>query len=251
MIMSKLLIVMAFANIIYLCNSSKSHNIFLLAGQSNMAGLGGVVNNTWEGVVPPECGPNHNILKLNAQLRWKKAKEPLSSDIDTKWTMGIGPGMPFANSILKKNSSFGVVCLVPCAISGTKMIEWAKGTSLYNQLIVRAKASLRKGGSIRALLWYQGESDTTLKPNADAYKGRLQTFFKDVALASGLNFTEMVREAQMNIGLPNIKVVDAKGLPLQLDNIHLTTPAQVRLGNLLADAFLSTLSNKHYCNTNI
>lgn len=219
-----------------------------------MAGLGGVVNNTWDGIIPPECHPNHSILKLNARLAWRKAREPLSADIDTKWTMGIGPGMPFANSILQKNCSFGVIGLVPCAISGTKMVEWAQGTSLYNQLILRAKAALRKGGSIRALLWFQGESDTTLQPNADAYKGRLIKFFSDVrtdlqspdlliiqvALASGLNFTETVREAQLNIGLPNVRTVDAKGLPLEWDNIHLTAAAQVRLGNMLAHSYLST-----------
>ena len=62
-----------------------------------------------------------------------------------------------------------------------------------------------------------------------------------MALASGFNFTEIVREAQLGIDLPNVKCVDAKGLPLEPDNLHLTTPAQVQLGKILAEAFLQSV----------
>lgn len=58
-------------------------------------------------------------------------------------------------------------------------------------------------------------------------------------LASGEGpYIEEVREAQLNIGLPNVKCVDAEGLPLEPDGLHLTTQAQVRLGEMLADAYL-------------
>jgi hypothetical protein len=66
-------------------------------------------------------------------------------------------------------------------------------------------------------------------------------FMLQVALASGVgNFTETVRQAQISIPtkLSNVRVVDAKGLPLNSDKLHLTTPAQVQLGKKLADAFL-------------
>lgn len=72
---------------------SQVKNIFLLAGQSNMSGLGGVVNNTWDGIVPQECSPNPNILKLDANLQWVEATEPLHADIDVNVTCGIDPGM--------------------------------------------------------------------------------------------------------------------------------------------------------------
>lgn len=48
---------------------------------------------------------------------------------------------------------------------------------------------------------------------------------------------DMVREAQMSINLPNVINVDAKGLVLQPDGLHLSTLAQVHLGDKLADAF--------------
>jgi hypothetical protein len=42
--------------------------------------------------------------------------------------------------------------------------------------------------------------------------------------------------------LPNVKYVDAKGLPIANDYTHLTTPAQVLLGKMLAKAYLATLT---------
>lgn len=60
-----------------------------------------------------------------------------------------------------------------------------------------------------------------------------------VAITSGDGkYIEKVREAQLRINLPNVVCVDAKGLPLKDDHLHLTTEAQVRLGLMLADAYL-------------
>ncbi|RHN38454.1 putative SGNH hydrolase-type esterase domain-containing protein [Medicago truncatula] len=143
-------------------------NIFILAGQSNMAGRGGVVNDTttgvttWDGVVPLQCQPNPSIMKLNANLKWVEAHEPLHEDIDTLKTNGVGPGMAFAKHVLEKNSGLGLVGLVPCAIGGTNISEWERGKVLYNHMMKRVKASLRDDGNIRALLWFQGETDTVI-----------------------------------------------------------------------------------------
>lgn len=63
-----------------------------------------------------------------------------------------------------------------------------------------------------------------------------------MALASGSGpYIEIVREAQLGIDLPNVWSVDAKGLQLEPDGLHLSAPAQVRLGKMLADAFLRTM----------
>ncbi|XP_010271049.1 PREDICTED: probable carbohydrate esterase At4g34215 [Nelumbo nucifera] len=229
-------------------------DIFLLAGQSNMAGRGGVVDEKWDRLVPPEIKPKPSILRFSAKLRWEEAAEPLHADIDVNKTCGVGPGLAFANVIRDKDSSIGVVGLVPCAVGGTNIHEWARGTHLYNQLVRRAMASLNEGGAIRAILWYQGESDTLSKSDAQSYKENLEKFIQNllsdlnspmipiiqVALASGQGpFIETVREAQLGTDLPNVRCVDAKGLPLEVDNLHLTTPAQLTLGEMLADAFLN------------
>ncbi|XP_010556429.1 PREDICTED: probable carbohydrate esterase At4g34215 [Tarenaya hassleriana] len=233
-------------------------SIFILAGQSNMAGRGGIFNGTaaWDGVVPPESRPSPRILRLTAKLTWEMAQEPLHADIDVTKTNGIGPGMPFANRILDSDPRLGPVGLVPCAIGGTSISQWQKGESLYEETVRRAAmaTATANGGSYKAVLWYQGESDTVDPEESELYKQRLIKFFTDlrsdlrdpnlpiiqVALASGEGpYLEAVREAQLETDLKNVHCVDAKGLRLEPDGLHLTTSAQVRLGGMMADAFLA------------
>ncbi|KAJ6675882.1 ESTERASE putative (DUF303)-RELATED [Salix viminalis] len=233
-------------------------DIFILAGQSNMAGRGGVVHGKWDGNVPPECRPNPSTLRLSAKLTWEEAQEPLHADIDVGKTCGIGPGMAFVDGLRANGSRTGVVGLVPCAAGGTKIRKWARGTRLYRQLVSRAGESVKDGGAIRAILWYQGESDTVTKEDADAYRGNMETLITNlrtdlnepslpviqVALASGEGkFIEIVRRSQLAINLPNVKCVDAKGLALQTDNLHLTTMSQVHLGFKLAGAFIDSFGH--------
>ncbi|KAJ4833399.1 hypothetical protein Tsubulata_028609 [Turnera subulata] len=245
-------------------SQQRPKNIFILAGQSNMAGRGGVVNDTktgkavWDGIVPAQCQPNPSILRLTAAQTWVEAHEPLHADIDYLKINGIGPGMAFANAILTRIPDFGVVGLVPCAVGGTNISQWGKGGFLYDQLVRRTQVALQGGGVIRAMLWYQGESDTLSREDAYAYNQRLESFFVNlrldlqnpvlpivqVALASGEGpYVNVVREAQLDTNLPNVQCVDAKGLPLEPDRLHLTTPAQVHLGETLADAFIQSLSS--------
>ncbi|KAL3514444.1 hypothetical protein ACH5RR_027161 [Cinchona calisaya] len=234
-------------------------NIFLLAGQSNMSGRGGVINRTWDGVVPPESRPStRKILRLSARQTWVEAHEPLHKDIDVNNTCGVGPGMAFANALIQKDSSIGVIGLVPCAVGGTKISEWGRGSNLYNQLVRRAGAALKGGGIITALLWYQGESDTVVYEDAKLYKMRLERLFRhlrddlqlpalqviQVALASGQGaYVDVVRKAQLGVGfaLPNVQTVDAYGLAMEPDSLHLSASAQVQLGEMLADTFLQSL----------
>ncbi|XP_024971425.1 probable carbohydrate esterase At4g34215 [Cynara cardunculus var. scolymus] len=217
-----------------------------------MAGRGGVVDDKWDGYVPPQSSPNPAILRLSADLNWQTATEPLHRDIDYLRACGVGPGMAFANSLLRHDSSIRVVGLVPCAVGGTNISEWARGGPLYSQLIRRAEAALEGGGTIKGLLWYQGESDTVFREDAELYKRRLERFFGhvrsdlllpalpiiQVALASGAGpYIERVREAQLGTWLVNLRTVDAKGLGLEPDGLHLTTPSQIKLGEMLAKAF--------------
>ena len=105
----------------------------------------------------------------------------INAGIDSKAKAnGIGPGMPFAYSLLNKFPNFGVVGLVPCAASATQISQWAQGTKLYNRLVNRTKVAMQDGEKIEALLWYQGESDTTTESDANAYKGSLQKFITDL-----------------------------------------------------------------------
>ncbi|KAK7269875.1 hypothetical protein RIF29_22656 [Crotalaria pallida] len=240
--------------------NQKKH-IFILSGQSNMAGRGGVIKDhhhhlhpIWDGVVPPECHPDPSILRFSAALQWEQAHDPLHADIDTKKPCGVGPGMSFAN-IVRERVAGDALGLVPCAVGGTAIKEWARGEELYENMVKRAKESVKEdeGSEIKALLWFQGESDTSSKHDAEAYKVNMETLIDNVrqdlnlpslpiiqvAIASGGEYIEKVREAQKAIDLPNVICVDAKGLQLKEDNLHLTTEAQVLLGQMLAEAYLT------------
>ncbi|XP_058727155.1 probable carbohydrate esterase At4g34215 [Vicia villosa] len=260
-----LMLLMFLCLLVVTCNATK--DIFILAGQSNMVGQGGVYNRKWDGDVPKECKPSPSVLRLSAKLVWEEAREPLHRDIDVRKTCGIGPGLAFANEIVRMRGGGGrnVVGLVPCAVGGTRIEEWRKGAPLYNQLVKRSIKSVKNGGVIRALLWYQGESDTVREEDATIYKRRMKRFIMNirsdlklpnllviqVALASGQGkFTNMIRYAQLSIKLPNVMCVDAKGLRLEEDNLHLTSMSEVHLGIQLAHAYLAS-SNHHLNYTQI
>uniref|UniRef100_A0ACD5XAD2 Uncharacterized protein n=1 Tax=Avena sativa TaxID=4498 RepID=A0ACD5XAD2_AVESA len=231
--------------------------IFILAGQSNMAGRGGVTGTRWDGIVPsPDCSPSPSVLRLSPSLRWEQAHEPLHQGIDGNRTCGVGPGMAFANALLRSNGASGAAAigLVPCAVGGTRMAEWAKGSELYTDMVRRAKVAVETGGRVGAVLWYQGESDTVRWADANEYGRRMGMLVRDlradlamphllliqVGLASGLGqYTEVVREAQKSLKLRNVRFVDAMGLPFQDGHLHLNTQAQVQLGHMLAQSYLT------------
>uniref|UniRef100_A0A453AAP1 Sialate O-acetylesterase domain-containing protein n=1 Tax=Aegilops tauschii subsp. strangulata TaxID=200361 RepID=A0A453AAP1_AEGTS len=234
--------------------------LFLLAGQSNMAGRGAPTS-----PLPAPYLPHPRLLRLAADRRWVAASPPLHADIDTHKTCGLGPAMPFAHRLLLSSSSPSdllVLGLVPCAVGGTRIWMWARGQPLYEAAVARARAAVAGGGgALGAVLWFQGESDTIEVDDARAYGGKMERLVADlredlgspnllviqvsVGLASGEgNYTDIVRDAQRSINLPNVILVDAMGLPLSDDQLHLSTEAQLRLGEMLAQAYLEFESSR-------
>jgi hypothetical protein len=171
--------------------------VFILGGQSNMAGRGGVVGSHWDGMVPPECAPNPSILRLSPQLRWEEAHEPLHNGIDSNRTCGVGPGMSFANALLR-SGQFPVIGLVPCAVGGTRMADWAKGTDLYSDLVRRSRVALETGGRIGAVLWYQGESDTVRWADANEYARRMAMLVRNLRADLAMPHLLLIQKTKCN-----------------------------------------------------
>ncbi|EFJ11760.1 hypothetical protein SELMODRAFT_122285 [Selaginella moellendorffii] len=234
----------------------ESLDVVILSGQSNMAGRGGVhavgQRREWDGFVPQESwAPNGTIKRLNVDLEWEDAAEPLHRDIDTGKVCGIGPGLTFGAALINQQRS-RFLGLVPCAKGATSITEWTKGSFLYERMIKRAKEAIRKGGVLRALLWYQGETDTLSEHLARNYKRALEAFIGNVRsdlgwdqlpfiqVSGSLDFV-LVRQAQQQIHIANVFYVDAHGLALQEDGVHLTTASQVELGKKLAQSFISNV----------
>ncbi|KAI3777381.1 hypothetical protein L1987_47181 [Smallanthus sonchifolius] len=103
-----------------------------------MAGRSGVIDGDWDGIIPPviKASPGR-ILRLGGDLRWVDAQEPLHADIDVNKTCGVGPGMAFANAVLRGDPRrFRVVGLVPCAIGGSGIGDWSRGGRLYEGIFL-------------------------------------------------------------------------------------------------------------------
>ncbi|GLJ33248.1 hypothetical protein SUGI_0668870 [Cryptomeria japonica] len=250
-------------------------DVFILSGQSNMSGRGGVEGTKWDGFVPHQCKPHPSILRFTAEEKWVEAQEPLHKDIDTKKVCGVGPGMAFANRLLKQHKECGDqsyhVGLVPCAIGGTAIKEWEKGSFLYTNMINRTKVALGyntgSSNALRALLWYQGESDANSEEIADSYRQNLERLIYDirsdlqqpdllfiqVAITMGdppySEPVQKIRKAQLGVSIHNVYCVDANGLVLEEDKLHLTTKSQVKLGKLLADTYIKHESSTQ-CGSN-
>ncbi|CAN1276678.1 Probable carbohydrate esterase At4g34215 [Linum perenne] len=202
-----------------------------------MAGRGGVITKhkikKWDGVIPPEMESHPEILRLTADMKWETAKEPLHADIDATKICGVGPGMAFSKAVKE----------------------------LYENMVKRAKESVKCGGEgaeIKCLLWCQGESDTTSEHVAAAYRGNFEKLIQHVREDLGLphlpvvqmvitsgdgKYVEHVREAQLGANIENLVRVDAQGLKLNPDNLHLTTESQVKLGHMMADAYITNFAS--------
>ena len=157
-------------------------DLWVLAGQSNMEGVGDLVD-----VTPP----NPRVMLLGMDGHWAIAEEPLHWLVDSpdpvhsgdpgsrpsrsaqthkSRTKGAGLGLPFAVTMVE---STGVpVGLVACAHGGTSMEQWNPskkeqgGNSLYGSMLRQVKAA---GGKVKGVLWYQGESDSLGQGSWKAY----------------------------------------------------------------------------------
>ena len=222
--------------------------LFLLLGQSNMAGRG-FLNATNR--VPAE-----RVAKLDRNDRWVPGEEPIHFD---KPSAGAGPAASFARAVADRHPGVEIG-LVPCAVGGSALAEWMPGAPLYAEAVRRAKIA-QKDGTVRAILWHQGESDADRGPLEASYVERLAEMVAALRAELGLAaadapflFGEIgdfpgspyrdgnrsfnaVLPAATN-AIPNARLVPAADLRSNPDRIHFDTPSQRTLGLRYAAAFL-------------
>ncbi len=121
-------------------------HLFLLIGQSNMAGRGKVE--------AQDKVTNPRIWMLNKELQWVPAQDPLHFD---KPAAGVGLGSEFARTLANTDPTMSIG-LIPCAVGGTTLDQWKAGGTLYNAAVARTREALKKG-KLDGILWHQGESD--------------------------------------------------------------------------------------------
>jgi sialate O-acetylesterase len=248
-------------------------DLWILAGQSNMEGIGDLVD-----VQPPDP----RVHSFDMADRWLIAEEPLhtlvnaadpvhwrvnAQKVPERWTgeklrryqqerrKGAGLGLPFAIAMVQRT---GIpIGLIPCAHGGTSMDQWdpalkdRDGESLYGSMLRRFRAV---GGHIKGVLWYQGESDANAQA-APVFQQKFENFVKTLradAGAADLPFYyvqigrhingsnvgdwNLVQEAQRKaeLNIPHSGMVASIDSSLD-DIIHVDTEDLKRLGARLAD----------------
>jgi hypothetical protein len=127
--------------------------VFIMAGQSNMAGRGVVE--------PMDTILNPRILSINSKGELILAKEPLNLyEPDMK---GLDCGVLFGRELLNHIPDSVSVLIIPTAVGGSAIDQWI-GDSVHRNVNLltnfRHKVEIAKNfGEIKGLLWHQGESD--------------------------------------------------------------------------------------------
>jgi hypothetical protein len=242
-------------------SSKKDIHLFLLAGQSNMAGRGHIRDLT-----PAEAAPDPRILALNTDNAWQPAVDPLHWD---KREAGVGPGIFFAKLVAAKSPGV-TIGLIPTACGGSPITAWAPGQFFagtkslpYDDALARARRAMQDG-TLKAILWHQGESDSSPQ-NAPLYEKRLVeliTRFRTDLNAPDLPF--IIGQLGQFPGKPwnahqievdrvhraiaekakNVRYVSSEKLGSIGDNLHFNTSAYRLFAQRYADAYLQMSASK-------
>lgn len=240
--------------------------IFVLAGQSNMAGVG-YFNELpgWMKVKPRnvEFYQYGRLARFSDQPRGR-----------------IGPEVAFSKYIAAYYPGRRIA-IVKYAVGGTSIYDWAKNwnprlsrrmthspirNSLYE--VIRRQIGwshvLDNNNTVSAFLWMQGERDARFPQAANAYFGNLRNLINDFRRdyhsphakfilgrinppqSSNRPAVDIIRHAQERIHsqIPETGLVNTDDLPKHPDQVHYNTRGQILLGRRFADEFRRLFGNR-------
>ncbi len=232
--------------------SKDKFHLFLLVGQSNMAGRGVVE--------AQDVMVNPRVLMLSKEGKWVPAVDPMHFD---KAAAGVGLGKTFGRIIAEANPGV-TIGLIPCAVGGSPIDTWKPGVFYpatkshpWDDMVKRVELAL-PAGTIKGILWHQGESDSQAGL-AETYAAKLQDLVKrlrelvkapEVPFIAGQMgvFDEapwspekvLVDKAHRDLPkeVPHTAFVTAEGLHHKGDKVHFDSAAYRELGKRYAAAFL-------------
>jgi len=258
-------------------------DLWVLAGQSNMDGTGDLS----EAEEPHEMVHCFNLadqwLIAEDPLHWcyesiypvyltsyvtPTQRKPIDYEARGQWptwnrpsNQGAGLGISFGKTIHEKT---GVpIGLILCSLGGSSMQQWSPDLrdqgdkALYSAMLMRID---KVGGTIKGVLWYQGESDTN-SGSSRVYEERLMKLIQSIRADQGndempfyiVQLARMVggdetkpeeinsvRAAQFAVGgnVPHTETVAALDLGMSSGS-HLDTDGYKRIGRRLAKAALA------------
>lgn len=235
---------------------SNEYDVFLLIGQSNMAGRGYMTEKDMEVF-------DKNVFILNDAGEVVPATNPLNQYSSIRKGMSIqriNPGFSFSKKIAKKTKR--KILLVVNARGGTTLSQWSKGEGgegYYEEAVRRTKQAMQYG-NLKAILWHQGCGDSK---KTDVYLDKLAVFVQNLRTDLGADvpfiagelgqwrsnvaaFNEMIHSISEYIpdsdwvssdgGLP-IASPDPEGKPNMKDP-HFDCKSQIIIGKRYADKVL-------------
>lgn len=227
--------------------------VFIMAGQSNMAG---------RGIVEPEdTVTDKRILSINKDGQVIIAKEPLHFYEPER--TGLDCGLSFAKTLVKKLPDSISILMIPTAVGGSSIIQWLndsvyRNVKLFSNFLEKLEIG-KQTGIIKGILWHQGESDANEK-NIPLYKQRLGLLFSKFRTAVGNNALPVLMGElgsfsgdNENFSLinkaiyeyaaedKNSKVISTKDLKDKGDHLHFNSKGQRTMGRRFAKEFLKNL----------
>lgn len=228
--------------------SKERYDVFLLIGQSNMAGRGYMI----EGDEQPF---NDNVYLLNDKGEIEPAANPLNKYSTIRKDMSmqrIGPGFGFSRKIAEKTGR--KILLVVNARGGSSIKEWKVGAekAYYDEAVRRTRQALAHNGKLKAILWHQGETDATDHGYMEELADMVTSMRKDLKakkvpfiageiaywIKESGEFNERIAHISEYIG--NAACISAENCTMLIDeeDPHFSRDAQIMLGERYADAVL-------------
>lgn len=221
--------------------------VFIMAGQSNMAGRGLVE--------AQDTGTNPRILSLEGNGAIALKTEP--NLLNQGGLAGLDCGKSFGEQLLTKVPSTSYICLVQCSISSTLITEWLGDSlhvvHLYSNMLERSREAKRTG-TLKGVLWFHGEGDADELKTAQEYGGHLRElilrFRNDIGdarlpfyvgkLANWCNkpYADSVNQSIENMAksLNDVYLIPTDGLSGKSDSLHFDAAGQRALGRRFAEA---------------
>jgi len=227
--------------------------VFLMAGQSNMAGRGAIE--------AEDLVTNERIITVNSENEWTTAKEPIH--FYELGSSGLDCGMSFARELLKYVPDSVTIAMVPCAVGGSSVFQWLNdGTHRDVKLLTNFKQKValsKKKGVIKGILWHQGERNAN-EDDLPEYQEALLALFSKFRTSVGNDtlpiilgeigrFAEPEEKAEYFDEInkiirsvasenENLHSVSSEGLEDRGDNLHFNSEGQRTLGKRYAEKYL-------------
>ena len=230
--------------------SKEKLHIYLLIGQSNMAGRAKIT--------PDIADEQKGTMLLNGKGKWEPAKNPLNRYSTIRKgikSQRLGPGYGFAHE-MRKQRPLITVGLVVNAKGGSKIELWKEGGGFFNDAVKRTKQAIAAGGTFKGICWHQGESNAD-DPEYLKKIAALVIAFRKVFADNKLPFVvgetcKAKSERPVNKHLNNLSkeventaCVKSDGLKAYDGNTHFDTQGQLELGKRYATEILKLQNNKH------